>query len=172
MPPTNTSTTSSRTDLLSLTNLCCFLTVCLFSGYIQTHLHPSASNKSSSITTRGINSLLFVIGISASWHIITMILIVYFKREERVTEQDPDLYDWLGGISEVGVACIVTSIVLYLAPTAVWWRHSWNLYVLRGAWLYDCPSQGLKQSSCCFLQLNLGGTLVETPVHPSLTQSR
>lgn len=110
---------------LSLTNLCRFLAVCLFSGNIQTHLHPSASNKSSSITTRGINTL-FVTGISASWQIIAMILIVFFKSEERATEQDPDLYDWLtksttkeGGMSEVGVACFVTSIVLNLAPSAV-----------------------------------------------------
>lgn len=90
----NMSICSTRMELLCLTNLCCFFIVCLLSGNLQTHLYPSASNKSSSITTWEIKPVLFVIGISAFWQIITMILLESSKTEERVTEQDPDLYDW------------------------------------------------------------------------------
>lgn len=77
-----------------------------------------------------------------------------------------------GGMSEVVVVGVVTSIELYLAAGAVWWRHSWNLYVLRGVCLYVHPSQGLKWSTCRFLQLRLGGEGPQmerqsTPVWPS-----
>lgn len=58
-------------------------------------------------------------------------------------------------MSKMGVACVVTSIALYLASSTVWWRHSWNLYVLRGACLYVHPFQGLKWSSCRFIHMRL-----------------
>lgn len=57
----------------------------------------------------------------------------------------------------MGVACVVTSIALYLASSRVWWRHSWILYVLRRACVYVLPSQGLKWCSCRFLHMRLEG---------------
>lgn len=59
---------AAQSEYLALegTNLLCFLNVYLYSGNILTYTHPSASNKSSRVTTRGLNPLLFVIGISDS----------------------------------------------------------------------------------------------------------